>query len=468
MGIEITRRDVVWSYAAKIFQIASGLITLPLVLHLLTPEEVGMNYLMLTVSSIVALLDFGFSPQFSRNFTYVSSGSKTLLKEGVSEDTSGQVDWHLMAVLIHTAKRVYSRLSLLALVVMLTAGTAYIGYLTEGFASVRNALPVWILYSLSTFFNIYYSYYISLLTGSGMIRRSNQAVILSKSVYLLSCTGLLLAGCGLFAVAIANFMAPLVQRYFCYRVYFSPERKLFLSGEVGREEIRETFRAVWYNARKLGINFIGSYAVTKMGIFIIGFFLPLASVGSYGLLQQLAGILSGIANTLFVTYLPKISNLRVSGDTPGLKKTVSFTIVFAQLVMLSGSLSIVFLAPWLLTLIHSQTVLPSYGVCGLYMAVMTLELNHSQFASVISTGNKIPFVIPSLVSGSVIVLLTFIVLKFTGLALMGVVLVQGLVQAAYNNWRWPMWVFRELGFTLTSFYSTGLRTIYKTIISLCK
>lgn len=60
MGVEITKKDVTWSYVAKLFQIGSGLVTLPLILRLLTTEEVGMNYLMLTVSSIVGLMDFGF------------------------------------------------------------------------------------------------------------------------------------------------------------------------------------------------------------------------------------------------------------------------------------------------------------------------------------------------------------------------------------------------------------------------
>ena len=95
MGVDITRKDVIWSYVAKFFLIGSGLVTLPLILNMLTKEEVGMNYLMLTVGSIVGLLDFGFSPQFGRNFTYVNSGARSLLKEGVMEESGGEVDWHL-------------------------------------------------------------------------------------------------------------------------------------------------------------------------------------------------------------------------------------------------------------------------------------------------------------------------------------------------------------------------------------
>ena len=100
MGVEITKKDVTWSYVAKLFQIGSGLVTLPLILRLLTTEEVGMNYLMLTVSSIVGLMDFGFSPQFGRNFTYVNSGARRLCREGVEEERGGSIDWHLLSKVI--------------------------------------------------------------------------------------------------------------------------------------------------------------------------------------------------------------------------------------------------------------------------------------------------------------------------------------------------------------------------------
>ena len=469
MGVEITKKDVTWSYVAKLFQIGSGLVTLPLILRLLTTEEVGMNYLMLTVSSIVGLMDFGFSPQFGRNFTYVNSGARRLCREGVEEERGGSIDWHLLSVLISTARFVYRRLSVLALIVMLTFGTGYIWYLTEGFTNVNNSLYIWILYSFSTYFNIYFSYYSSLLTGSGMIRESSQAAILSKSAYLVLCTLFLLLGWGLFAVVAANFIAPFVQRYVSYRAYFKPELKARLADQtVIREDIRETFSVIWFNAKKLGINFIGAYAVNKMGMFIIGFFLPLATIGSYGLLTQLSTIVTGIANTMFVTYLPKVSNCRVTGDRPMLKRTISFSMVVGQIIMLAGALGIIFVAPYLLELIKSQTMLPSRLICVLYLVIVALELNHSEFASVISTENKIPYVVPSLVSGGAIVLLTFVSLKFTTLGLLGVVLVQGIVQAAYNNWRWPLWVFRELDMSISEFYGTGFDSIIKTVSGLWK
>lgn len=124
MKIEIKRKDIIWSYAAKMFSIGSGFITLPLILHLLTPEEIGMNYLMLTISSMIGFLDFGFSPQFGRNFTYVSSGAQKLKRQGIEENINGNVNYHLLATMIKTAKFVYRRLAIVSLLLMLIGGIA--------------------------------------------------------------------------------------------------------------------------------------------------------------------------------------------------------------------------------------------------------------------------------------------------------------------------------------------------------
>lgn len=58
--IKVSRQDIIWGYFAQFFSIASGIIILPMVLRMLSAEEVGMNYLMLSVGQLVTLVDFGF------------------------------------------------------------------------------------------------------------------------------------------------------------------------------------------------------------------------------------------------------------------------------------------------------------------------------------------------------------------------------------------------------------------------
>ena len=126
MGISISKSDVIWSYISQVFGLGAGLITLPLILHMLTTEEIAMNYLMLTVGAMVAILDFGFSPQFGRNFTYVFSGAQKLEKEGLNDNVQKEINYHLLKCLIDAAEYVYRVISVIVLVLMLTFGTWYI------------------------------------------------------------------------------------------------------------------------------------------------------------------------------------------------------------------------------------------------------------------------------------------------------------------------------------------------------
>ena len=88
---------------------------------------------------------------------------------------------------------------------------------------------------------------------------------------------------------------------------------------------------------------------------------------------------------------------------------------------------------------------------------MLLEGNHSNFATIIATSNKVPFVTAGLAAGFLIAILTFISLRYTSLGLTGVVLVQGLIQLAYNNWKWPLYVLNDLNVSLKDFLNIGIK-----------
>lgn len=105
--VNVTKKDVIWSYVAQILNLGSGLFILPLILHMLSANEIAMNYLMLTVASFISLLDFGFLPQFARNLTYVFSGVPDLEKEGVLK-AEASINYTLLSNMIGVAKKVYS------------------------------------------------------------------------------------------------------------------------------------------------------------------------------------------------------------------------------------------------------------------------------------------------------------------------------------------------------------------------
>jgi O-antigen/teichoic acid export membrane protein len=457
--IKLSKKDVSWSYAGKFIDLLSGILILPLILHLLPAEEIGMYYLMLTIGSLVTLFDFGFAPQFGRNITYVLSGAQELKREGITvtnKETS--INYRLLANMVHTARYVYRRLSFIVLFVMISFGTLYIHNVTDGFSHVSNSLIIWIIYSISVFFKIYYTYYTSLLTGKGLIKEASKANILSKAFYMLLATVLLLMNLSLMGVVIAGLISPFVQRYLSFYYFFTPELKEKINQFViSNKEKIDLFKIIWYNSKKLGIVLLCAFATTKFGLFMAGLYLPLAEIAAYGLMLQLVGMIAGTSGTLFDIYQPRFSSLRVKGDIQSLIKEFAFSMNIFYLLYAIGVLALLFLGQWALDIIGSNTPLPSPGILLIYSLVILLEVNHSKYAMLITTGNHIPFVIPAVIGSVFIVLGNFLILEFTSLGILGLILVQGLVESAYDNWKWPLVVHQEFKISLRKLLFLGAK-----------
>lgn len=457
--MRVSRRDVFWGYFAQFFSLASGLIVLPAILRLLSTEEVGMNYLMLTVSSMVTLFDFGFAPQFGRNITYVLSGAQELKKEGIDESLRDdrEINYHLLANMIATAKYVYKRLAFLVLFVMLSLGSLYIYKVTNGFTNIHNSLFIWIIFSFSTFFNIYFTYYSSLLTGSGKIMEAQKANLFSKFTYVLFVLLFLKIGFGLMGVVLANLLSPFVNRYLSYKWFYTKELKAELNPIVITEkEKKDLFLIIWHNAKKLGLVFIGSHAITRLSMFLAGLYLSLSEIGTFGLMIQLFGIVNIVSGTIINIQQPVFSSLRVKSDNETLLSKFSMSLLTYYFFFICGSICLIFIGNNILDLLNSRTPLPSVIVLTFYSIVLLLEGNHSYFATMIVTKNNVPFVNAALLSGSLIVILSYISLQFTTFGIIGLIIVQGSVQLAYNNWRWPIYVLKEFQISIIAFFRMGL------------
>ncbi len=456
---KITKSDIVWSYVAQFFSIASGLLVLPLLLTKLSSEEIGFNYVMLTVGSMVALFDFGFSNQYGRNITYVLSGVQSLKAEGIDECT-GKVNKHLLAAMLQVAKFTYKRIALMAFMVMLFIGSFYIYEVTKGFSVVRNSFFIWLLYCVSVFLDLYFLYFQALLIGACKVQEAKKAIIYSRICYLILCYVFLLMGMGLLGCVVANFIAPFINRYYSYKSFYTEDIVELIKDEsVNKEECVSLFKILWHNSSRLGINIIGSFVINKSGMFLAGIFLPLAVVGSYGIMIQLFGVVITVASTIIVSQLPQYTCLRAEGKIKDLISSFAGSVILFYIISICGCVFLCFIAPSLLDMLHSKTELPSNGILVFYSLICILEANHSQFANMILTSNDIPFVKSSLLTGICILLFSYLGLNFVGGSIFMLIFSQFVCQLAYNNWRWPYWILKEWKINYFHFLKLGFNEI---------
>ncbi len=441
----IGKREIIWSYAGTAFMIGAGVILLPFILHKMPQETVGIWNIFQTITALVLLLDFGFRPTFARNISYIFSGVKTLQRNGVAHTTSeAAVDYSLLKGTLIAMKRFYRWMALGVFALLATAGTAYFYYILQKYSGDhQDAMIAWILLIAINCYNLYTFYYEALLTGKGYVKRAQQINMLGQAVYLALAIGLIYAGFGLTAIVASQLISTVIRRILTYRVFFTPELKANIQS-VEPQEPKAILSAISPNAIKIGLTQLGGFMVNKSAILIGSAFLTLEQVACYGITIQVMDILARCATVFYQSYLPKLAQCRAENDLNGLKRYYILCTGSLLAVYAVGGVAWIFLGNWALDLIQSQTHFVPAAMLMVMLLISTLEHNHAVSAGFIMADNKIPFFIPSLVSGAATVALLWLFLSPLQMGIWGLILAPGIAQLAYQNWKWPSVVIKEL------------------------
>ena len=441
----IGKREVAWSYAGTAFMIGAGVLLLPFILNKMSNETVGIWNIFQTITALVLLLDFGFRPSFARNISYIFSGVKALHKNGVEHvDTDAEVDYGLLKGSLIAMKRFYRWMALIVFGLLLTAGTAYFYYILQKYSGDRtDALVAWILLIAINCYNLYTFYFDALLIGKGYITRSQQISMFGQAIYIGLAIGLIYAGFGLTAIVASQLISTIIRRILTYRVFFTRELKERLK-QVEPKESKEILAAISPNAIKIGLTQLGGFCVNKSAILIGSAFLTLEEVACYGITMQVMDILARCATVFYQTYLPKLAQSRAEKDLLQPRHYYVLCIGSLWAIYIVGGFCWIALGELALGFIHSQThFVPLSMLCAM-LIISALEHNHSTSAGFIMADNKIPFFIPSLLSGAATVILLIIFLYPMHMGTWGLIIAPGIAQLAYQNWKWPYTVIKEL------------------------
>jgi O-antigen/teichoic acid export membrane protein len=441
----IGKREIIWSYIGTAFMIGAGVLLLPFILNKMPDETVGVWNIFQTITALVLLLDFGFKPTFARNISYIFSGVKSLQKDGVEHtDSNANVDYGLLKGSLAAMKRFYQWVALAVFGLLLTAGTVYFYYILQKYSGDRmDAFIAWLLLIAINCYNLYTFYYDALLTGKGYVKQSQQINMLGQVVYIGLAIGLIYAGFGLTAIVGSQFVSTIIRRYLTYKVFFTAQLKEKLAC-VQAQEPKNILKAITPNAIKIGLTNLGGFCVNKSAILIGSAFLTLEQIACYGITIQVMDILARCASVFYQSYTPKLAQCRAENNLPQLKRYYLLCTGSLWAVFIIGGIAWIFLGEWALAFMNSQTHFVPIGMLCVMLLISALEHNHAVSAGFIMADNKIPFFIPSLLSGGATVILLFVFLYIFDLGIWGLILAPGLAQLAYQNWKWPSVVIKEL------------------------
>lgn len=440
----IGKKDIAWSYAGTFFTIGAGVILLPFMLNKLPSETIGIWTIFQTINMLIFMLDLGFKPSFARNLSYIFSGVKSLQKEGITQNPDiAEVDYSLLNGTLKAMKQLYTWFALIALVLLVTIGTAYIYFLLSKYNGDRaDVVVAWILLVLINCYNIYTLYYEALLTGKGYIKESQQINIFGQLCYLVLSIMLIYCGFGLTAIVASQAISVVIRRILSYRVFYNADLKSHLEN-AGTQDSINILKAIYPNAIKSGLTSIGGFLVNKSSVFICSLFLPLPVTASLGITIQVLEILNRCGVVVYVSTLPKIAQFRVERNITELKRLYLYSVLALVSVFTVGSTALALLGNPLLEFLHSETMLlPTTMLCTLSF-IYLLEENHVIAAGFIMADNRIPFFIPSLLSGIGTVILMLLFIQVFGWGLWGAILAPGIAQLVYQNWKWPSVIIKE-------------------------
>lgn len=448
MRIALRKKDIAWNYIGLVFRLGVNFFLLPFLLRFLGDDELGLWYVFIAVGSVASLLQLGFAPAVARNFAYCLSGAKDLTRNGVLEaDDDGGISWGLFANVFFVSRKIYALISVIALVALATLGTLYV-FSVAGKA-VSFAEPIWLLYAVGVFFNLFFTYFESALRGMGCFAEINKSLVLSVLCQLVLSGVLLWCGFGLVGPVVGYVAQGVAYRILCSH-YFWGFREV--SENLGGGEMRRLRDAAWQrrlykaispNAYKDGLVMLSNYLVSQSNTLICASFLSLADTGTYSLATQLVNAVANFASVYANSAHPSLQAAFASGDVERERELVAkSSAAYLALYVACGAGVCLVIMP-LVVLIR-----PSYS---LPLPVLVLMLVHylfwkqsSNFAAFISNRNEVPYInafIAFAVAGTAL----SAALSALGLGVWGLIVGQLVAQMVFNNWYWVRYVCQWFG-----------------------
>ena len=315
---------------------------------------------------------------------------------------------------------------------MLVGGTFYVYTAIPEESFSRRIIYAWITYSIGVVINFYYGYLGSILQGRGEYSKYNKATIYSRGINFVVGVFLVCNGYGLLGLGVSSLACAFTYRILLYRYGAINKYKISICTHDRRREI---VKILWHNSSRFGVVLLAVFLIWRANTLIATSSLGILESTSYIFAIQIFILINTIASVPFNLYLPKLNALRSHGDNKEIYNTFSVLIVTTLIVYMVAFMAMLIIGNYFLSMLGSSTKLPDSEILIWMGIIFLLEINHGTCANFITTGNKIPFVSSSIITGIAIFTLSICLAPIYGIA--GLLFSQGIVQIIYNNWRWP-------------------------------
>lgn len=424
------------SWSSVFVRFGSAIFVLPLILKVYSPVEQSFWFFIGTLTSFAMLADSGFGATLVRAVTYFKAGANSIPKTREEFDLKLKVsengpNFEKLRALLLTSFRVYFYLNAFLVVILLTVGIALIWNIMK---LGNHRLDLWIAYFViipycsMMIISVKWS---SFARGLGFITLESRFALLQGVLQIL--VFLIMLSFKLKPVFLLSYMTfQSFSRFFYLRKFVKnwfSEKEI----KIGRPQFnKEIFDSLWGATWRLGGLSWGSFAITSGTSIVISQIKDPLMMASFLFTQRIVNLISNLAKAPFYTNVPKIYELSAKKDFKNLKIRSSEYIFLGLFVMFALFGLIILLGNPILAVLHFKTRFVPLTIL-IVIAVTEILDNHSSYhASIYTSTNHVPFLLPAVLSGAMIILVGFYVLPLYGV--LALVLSKLIIQSAFNNW----------------------------------
>jgi len=456
---------VFWNYLTVALRSGAAILLLPLLLRKLSPDELGLWYVFLSLAGIGALLDLGFGNSLNRSAGYLWAGANRLLPIGVdpkARSEAGQVseqpNFEMLGRLVATMRGFYLLMGLGLFLMLEVGGGAWIWHKSAGLEHAQNIRAAWGVFAFGCALNTIGSLWPSLLTGINGVRQAQKVFLVALVAnYVLSIGGLL-AGWGLWGPVSGQVVMGLLNRLLGRAAFLRLAGKELVY--TGRKIDFSLLRTLWPNSWRVGAVTIGVYLVIFTNTLMASVFLDLTQTASFGLSMQMSLFIAQLSSVWVLIKMPLFNQLRQRGEGQAIRQTFFSRVWLFVLIYVSGSLALCLMGDWLLTnVLHARTAMLPVPQRALLLLVIGLEAHQSLYRELVLTANVNPFVRPMLLTAAAS--LTLICLLAPSLGAWGLIIAPGLAQLLFNNWWIVLTGAKSMGLSAREYLTAFFHSLIK-------
>ncbi len=463
---KIKNNATLMTWSNQFVNFGSALFILPLLLKSFDELEIAFWFLVNVFLQLAKLADSGFGPTLIRAVSYFKAGADKLPKnkedfENTKVEKKGVANLSKLADLLSTSNRIYLILSLFAMLILSTLGVAVTWNIFELSNFRQDFIWAFVLIIVNSYVVLQTVKWTSFMTGLDFVAKANGFYSILGSIRVFVYIAILLIYPSVLALIAYNLLTNIVILIYLrgyVRKWFSKQSTKLSLHKVFDKEI---FKSIWPATWKLGGIYWGNYLITYGTSIIIAQIDDTALMAGFLFTQRIMFIIRRIAEAPFYANIQKTFKLMAHKDFSELKKQASLYIFLAMGIVISSLTVIGLFGNWGLEILGIDTRMVPPVIYAFMLAMTALEIHAGMHATMYTSTNQIPFLIPSLISGAVVIVVGFVVLPVYGV--LGLILVQFLTQLSFNYWyswylslklvNWPLTTY------LKDLFMSGVRIV---------